>query len=382
MNISDCFERLRFQFENELPFVAYRKPNSNYIKGFLQNNQELFSSETFSESGFLFAPFDLKNTNVLFPLEHSEEFSVEFQPSTLTIETQKGASLKISDSVEQEKNTRQRQHLKLVEQGIDAISKQRFKKVVLSRKEVVGIGKVSPIPIFKRLLTSYTNAFVYIWFHPKVGLWLGATPEMLLSVRGLKFKTVSLAGTRSALNVDDVVWDEKNLKEQQFVTDFIKEELNSIVKTISVSPRETIKAGKLYHLKSEISGILNSNKNTLQPIIESLHPTPAVCGLPKLPSKKFILDNENYNREFYTGFLGELNLKRAKNRNANRRNVENNAYGSIVNETELFVNLRCMQIKDDRASIYVGGGITEASNPKTEWAETEKKARTMLDVLA
>ena len=91
-----------------------------------------------------------------------------------------------------------------------------------------------------------------------------------------------------------------------------------------------------------------------------LHPTPAVCGLPKEEAKQFILDNELYNRDFYTGFLGELNLK---------------------GQTNLYVNLRCMQLKDNRISIYVGGGITADSNAENEWEETVIKAKVMKNAL-
>ncbi|MEM6517510.1 MAG: chorismate-binding protein, partial [Bacteroidota bacterium] len=112
-----------------------------------------------------------------------------------------------------------------------------------------------------------------------------------------------------------------------------------------------------------------------------LHPTPAVCGFPKLDAKQFILENENYNRQYYTGFLGELNFKNRRTRNTNRRNVENSAYGSFRLESDLFVNLRCMQIIKNEAHIYVGGGVTRDSTPEKEWEETTNKAATMMDVL-
>ena len=46
----------------------------------------------------------------------------------------------------------------------------------------------------------------------------------------------------------------------------------------------------------------------LKSLVQALHPTPAVCGFPKQTVQNFIQSNEGYNREFYTGFLGELNL--------------------------------------------------------------------------
>ncbi len=135
------------------------------------------------------------------------------------------------------------------------------------------------------------------------------------------------------------------------------------------------------HLKTHISGRINSDESRIKKIIETLHPTPAVCGMPKEIAQKFILENEHYKREFYTGFLGELNVKKAVSRNSNRRNVENNAYASIKRVSNLFVNLRCMQIQNQEAIIYIGGGITNDSNPNAEWEETVAKSVTMKKVL-
>ena len=71
----------------------------------------------------------------------------------------------------------------------------------------------------------------------------------------------------------------------------------------------------------------------------------------------------------------------AVSRNTNSRNVENNAYASIKTVSNLFVNLRCMQISNQEAIIYVGGGITKDSNVEAEWEETVQKALVMKKVL-
>ena len=79
--------------------------------------------------------------------------------------------------------------------------------------------------------------------------------------------------------------------------------------------------------------------------------------------------------------MGELNFKEEQFRSGNRRNKENQAYKTIKNTSSLYVNLRCMQIKQDKAYIYVGGGITKDSIPNKEWEETVAKSKTMLKVL-
>ena len=116
-------------------------------------------------------------------------------------------------------------------------------------------------------------------------------------------------------------------------------------------------------------------------MLRSLHPTPAVCGLPKLAAKAFILENEHYNREFYTGFLGELNFEIRIGPRSGKRNIENRAYTMIRKSTQLFVNLRCMQLQENKGVIYVGGGITKTSNPVSEWEETVSKSLVIKNVL-
>jgi isochorismate synthase len=268
----------------------------------------------------------------------------------------------------------------LVEKGISEIKTSDLEKVVLSRIEVEELNAENPISIFKRLYNRYKNAMVYCWYHPKVGLWLGATPELLFKVEGKQLTTISLAGTQAYDENDQPNWTTKERDEQQIVTDYIIKQIKPYVQQINVSKLETVKAGSLLHLKSRItSRIVDST--SLKSIIEALHPTPAVCGFPRQKAKDFILQNENYNREYYTGFLGELNLKQSKSRNANRRNVENNAYAVVKSHSNFYVNLRCMQIKDNKALIYVGGGITKDSYPEKEWEETVNKTKTIGRVL-
>jgi isochorismate synthase len=199
---------------------------------------------------------------------------------------------------------------------------------------------------------------VYCWFHPKVGLWMGATPELLCKVKNTHFSTMSLAGTQKVIEHEKVYWTEKEKVEQQLVTDYIVNELKLEVKNLKISNPSDVKAGHLWHIKTDIEGEI-TNKDSLKRIVKKLHPTPAVCGISKEKAKEFIFNNENYNRAFYTGYLGEINVNQS---------------------SDLYVNLRCMQVSENEISIYVGGGITHDSLPEKEWEETVAKANTMKNV--
>jgi isochorismate synthase len=186
----------------------------------------------------------------------------------------------------------------LVTNGIQAIINGDFEKVVLSRK--IEISKeITFIETFQNLIASYPTAFRYLFFHPKVGIWLGATPEQLVKIKDNSFETMALAGTQ--LYSENVIWETKEIEEQQFVTDYILAKVKNKANMVNVSEVQTVKAGNLAHLQSLISGELTNDFQALE-LIESLHPTPAVCGLPKENAIDFIAKNEGYDRKYYTGF--------------------------------------------------------------------------------
>lgn len=349
-------KKIQEYYKRKLPFVVYNKPNVKDVFGVFQQNDDLnIITKQYDKQGFIFAPFNASDTTVLLPLSVSE-----FIKDNLPVD-QAIALPRVLSTTTISKSA----HIDLVEKGVDAIKKAHFKKVVLSRKEKVKRTEIDIVETYTKLLQTYPNAFVYVWFHPKVGLWLGATPETLLKLEGNCFATMALAGTQVYKKNSTPTWSQKEIEEQKFVTDYIVNKLSNFSKALEVSKTETVKAGSLLHLRTEITGELDVVKeNGLFSLIALLHPTPAVCGLPKEAARQFILENENYNRSYYTGFLGELNM------------------GEVhKNDSHLFVNLRCMEIKNTEVSIYVGGGITKESNSEKEWEETVAKSTIMLKVL-
>ncbi len=347
--MKQILEKAKDHLVLNLPFVLYKKPNNKSISGFFQQNDTLFSVTNFTEKGFVFASFDGTKT-FLIPENESEIINTVFQKKEITVSENDPTTPN-----EVAKN----QFENLVKKGIVAIKNNEFKKVVLSRKETINLMDFDLITAFERVVQLYPTTFVYCFYHPKVGIWLGATPEQLVKVNEFEFKTIALAGTQKDAGSNEVVWPKKEQEEQQFVTDYIVEKINKVASKVEVSKPYSVKAGSIWHIKTDISGFLNSN-SSLQQLIQLLHPTPAVCGLPKEQSKNFILENENYDRTFYTGFLGELNIE---------------------NQTDLFVNLRCMEIVDTQANLFMGCGITKDSIPEKEWEESINKSVTMKNIL-
>jgi len=353
-------DKAKNQFSKNLPFAVFSKPNSDIVMGLFQQNDILYSVIDYTEKGFVFASFDGSKT-LLIPENQSEITAVTWSKEEVNFIERE---YDVPDEASQE------DFEKLITKGIEAIESGEFKKVVLSRKETVDLVDFNFAVAFEKLVHLYPATFVYCFFHPKVGMWLGATPEQLLKANVNVFETVALAGTQKDRGLKDIVWGEKEKEEQQYVTDYIVSTLKDVAMEISVTKPYSVKAGSIWHIKTDIWGVLNSG-SSLKQVISLLHPTPAVCGLPKDHAKAFILKNENYDRTFYTGFLGELN--------------SSFAIDSV--SSDLFVNLRCMQIEIDpqlaktKAYLYMGCGVTKESIPEQEWVESVNKSTTMKRVL-
>ena len=369
------FNALSGQYKEQRPFVAYRKPGKAAVKALLQKDATLHQTSEYTESGFVFAPFHDSEPSLLIPSEHSVSMTLE---SGYTITDIKTEAIPEHDGHDEE------QHKALVQKGIEAISNGQFQKVVLSRCETIPVTNTDPFTFFRRLLTLYPTAFVYCWFHPETGMWLGATPEILLSRNEQELTTMALAGTQSYEGTMNANWTDKEMNEQQIVTDYIVNTLKPLTDSLTVSEVQTVRAGGLLHLRTDIKAIIES-KGSLREIIRALHPTPAVCGLPKTAAKQFIIKQEHYKRAYYTGFLGELNvtdsgLQTIRNQKSEIRNQKPETRNQKPT-TQLFVNLRCMKLQDNKAFIYVGGGITKDSKPENEWKETVHKTKTMKHVI-
>lgn len=342
-------------FKN-LPFVIYRKPNEISRFGWFQISNQLNTAKELTKSCFVFAPFSGEDKVVFYPdecqlVEDHKDFNVDFSENEKFLENS---------------NINKSFHIQLVLKGIETIKNNLIEKVVLSRREEVSIDENSYEVYFKRFLKKYPTAFVYWFYHPKVGMWMGATPEQLVKIENDKVQTVALAGTMidSGVGLSDVVWREKEKNEQQIVTNFIVEALKPFTKNMQKTEPYTFKAGSLIHIKTDIQADLSGKQNSFK-VVEALHPTPALCGFPKKAAHDFIVENEGYEREYYGGFLGEWrfnNLDYSENSN-------------------LFVNLRCMKIEKSKAYLFLGGGVNKDSDPESEFYETVNKSKTVKSIL-
>lgn len=353
--MTDLYTKAQLHAQQNLPFVLFCKPDSDKIIGLFQKNNAINFIESFNEEGFVFAPFDGDKIPFI-PLNQSDVY----------IENENETTFFVAKDIDFLESDNDKLHFEsIVEKGIKAIEEGHFQKVVLSRKENHSIPNFDFISVFKRMLSVYPSAFRYCFFHPNPGMWMGATPEQFVKIDEDLIETVALAGTQVFTDSKQVVWPEKEKREQQFVTDFIANQLAEFVFRLDISDPSTVRAGDVLHIKTNISGRLTS-RHHLKELISALHPTPAVCGLPKAAAKAFIAENEGYDREFYSGYLGELNVNLATFKKA---------------QTDLFVNLRCLKMENSALSLFVGCGITKDSSAEKEYVETVNKSLTMKNIL-
>lgn len=316
--------------------ALYRLPG---LRSFQHISGGVVSKLKDEQEAFAFAPFDPRR-------------------KTYYIVAGKGSAIKPLPMLQQKAATKG-SFVKLVKNITAVIRTGAYGKVVAARALPVARPAGFDAPaFFDRLCQTYPAAFVSLTMIPGVGLWIGASPEVLAAQKGEQLTTYSLAGTKAMS--DPSPWGEKEKEEQAIVTDFIRKKLEAIPDAaISARGPVTREAGSLKHLLTTFT-VRSSQADLWQKVVKTLHPTPAVSGIPQAKSVKYIQQAEGFDRRFYAGYLGPVN------RNG---------------RTDLFVNLRCMEITPRQLIFYAGCGITADSDPTKEWEESERKIAVLKSLL-
>ena len=356
--------------KQNIPFASYRLPLKEEITTLVQQNslpEQIDSLQHFeTKSGFVIAPFNesvncgiflLKPDNIFISNNIDRNYIHELAENTHFLNIVQPAKSELSTTVSED-------FIQQVNLAKEAIAEGQFNKVVLSRVKLESLNDdFDASDFYLKLCKLYPHAFVYMIQIPQVGIWMGATPETFLVIADDKVQTVSLAGTQLATNeeVESYTWNAKEIEEQGIVTDFVEKSLKSLqVENYIKKGPENYRAANLIHLKTSFEFKKTELKNRFGDYINTMHPTPSVGGLPKMAARDFILANEKYDRTYYTGFLGPINFN---------------------DKSNLFVNLRCLQLFKKQFAIYSGAGITASSNAENEWEETNNKMKTLLNVM-
>jgi isochorismate synthase len=374
---------VQFGLQNGYALAMWQLPGINQKNVLLSDGVKNCANDTPLEdlqSGFLFCPFSrkepgyylkadllfkFKNGMLCSPESPSESASVEWLRSQ---QTTAPVSFYRSASEKEVFPARQPDFKTLVEECIRQINSGAVEKIVPSRFKAVPLPvDFDPISVFHKLCRGYPNALVSLVSIPRVGTWLGASPEVLVQVEDQKvFRTVALAGTQpyqDGTRLKEVAWTQKEIEEQALVSRYIINCFKRIrLREFEEHGPKTVIAGNLLHLKTDYAVDLQATNfpQLGSVMLNLLHPTSAVCGMPMEPALQFLHQHEGYNRSFYSGYLGPVNIDQA---------------------IHVFVNLRCMQVINQQLICYAGSGVTADSIPQKEWEETEMKLNTLLTVV-
>lgn len=354
MNWTDL---LHICHEKNVPFFSYRFPSSSKFVVGVQRASDVevvadFKSLKLNQKGFFVAPFLFGDGASAYFIK--EDFRMEgekiSEDLTTYLSSLPNQSLHnyASPSMMQKAD-----YLERVNRLIETIRNGKAGKVVFSRNIVASLVKdFDWAAAYRNILEECSNAFVYCFYLPNQGLWMGATPELLLRKNDDRIETVALAGTMSS---SLSTWSAKNSEEQAMVVRYVEDVLQAFnVRNMQKNGPISVPAGNVCHLKTIFSALL-SEEGAAIPLLAALHPTPAVCGYPKDSAMQLIKATESIDRSFYSGFLGPV------------------ADGDF----DFYVNLRSMRLYADVAELFVGGGIMKDSEPEDEWNETLLKSKTM-----
>ncbi|MCK3684509.1 chorismate-binding protein [Maribellus sp. YY47] len=361
------FDALKTALQKKLTFAIYRLPGEEDVSMVVQKDHHLQQLDNLSEipdkGGFLISPFDKDNGQKSYLIRPDYVIRNILDKETFNqIEALSPSGLNGMDCIPPAETSHD-EYIDLLNRTIGAIQEGEYDKVVLSHVKIHP-GQYFPElkKIFHILCATYPNAFVYL-FRIQGHCWMGATPEPLLCSLDNELYTVSLAGTRpySLENSNIANWNNKERMEQEYVTRYIEDVLKRHnIQQFRKNGPYTKRAGKLLHLRTDFYIPMEEVGKKIPSLIDSLHPTSAVCGMPMKKSLQFIKSMEKHHREYYAGYLGPVGIDK---------------------ELRLFVNLRCMKVLENQLALYVGGGITSDSVAEEEWEETEIKADTLLSIL-
>ncbi len=257
-----------------------------------------------------------------------------------------------------------------VRDALAAIAEGRVSKVVLARTlDVITERRLDPIEVVRHLWTGNRGSHVF-YFEPEDGCGLlGAAPETITTVSGGLFYATAVAGTvprgetaseRKRL-AKQLLASEKEGVEHRIALDDMVARLGVLTDEVHAQPEpHVLTLARLQHLETEIRARLPEGTSALT-VLDALHPTPAVCGLPRDAALEFLEKEESFERGWYAGPMGWFDL---------------DGNGVFVPA------LRCAVVRDLRWRLFAGAGIVEGSDPGLEWDETSIKFEPMLRALA
>jgi menaquinone-specific isochorismate synthase len=253
--------------------------------------------------------------------------------------------------------------------AVDRIRADELQKVVLAQALETTLAEPLSLPdVLTRLGDRYPDCYRFLVEPPTGGVsFFGATPERLVAREGRTVRTGALAGTTGRGDTaeeddwlaEELLDDEKNVHEHELVADAIREQLSTVAASVSTGERRVRRLATVQHLFTPISADLATDEHVLS-LVEALHPTPAVGGLPPDRALATIRETEPFDRGWYAAPVG---------------------WFDATGDGEFAVAIRSAVADGATATLYAGVGLVADSDPDREWDEVQMKYRPILDEL-
>ncbi len=249
-----------------------------------------------------------------------------------------------------------------------AIAAGALEKVVLARRLEIRLSQpLAPAALADRLACMHPECRILSLPYGR-GAVVAASPERLAEKRGRRLASHALAGTarRHGLAAEDVraaaalLASAKERREHAIVVKTIAARMAEICDTLDQPPAPAVLPLRfVQHLWTPLTGRLQEGRGLLDAVCR-LHPTPAVLGLPAPAARDWLAHAGESRDGLYSGVAGWLDL---------------------AGDGEAQVVLRSAYLEDRTALLWAGAGIMAESDADAEFAETELKLATMLEVL-
>ncbi len=257
---------------------------------------------------------------------------------------------------------------KTIQSALDMITQGAIDKIVLARESTLTFTEqLSPLALIQKLKIHTNGCYHFCFASSEQVAFLGASPEQLYVRDRNHIKSEALAGTRQRGNDDNIdarlgdelLTSDKDIREHRYVIEGITGAFRQLCREYSGGEDvELVKLSRVQHLVSYLSGELKENK-TDSDILQTLHPTPAVCGSPTTAAQRQIAMLEPFDRGWYSGPVGWVSRDKA----------------------EFAVAIRSGLITGSTLKLYSGAGIVDGSHPEQEWDEIESKIRNYLRIV-
>ena len=256
----------------------------------------------------------------------------------------------------------------VVADALNSITTDEFSKIVIAH--TTDIKSPTPFQLIeslKNLRELHPDCYIFSTSNGRGQNFIGASPERLVSIQNKQLVTDALAGSapRGKTNNEDLnlanllLRNRKEKREHKAVSDFIMKRLRQIGLKPQQLPLQLLKLSNIQHLWTPIYAPLPAHIKPLK-IVEQLHPTPAVAGVPTETACQKICHYEQFDRSLYAAPLGWVDYE---------------------GNCEFVVGIRSALIDGDRARLYAGAGIVSGSNPTKEFAEVQLKLESLLKAL-